>query len=497
MKIVKYCLVIYLFLLLGCQTGKTVKLCTEEYHTEASQLVNKNRSLLKERKHSIAKKLQTDPEFHSITYNENNLADQNMEVLKEIRRTHVLPGITYLIGVEKFGDAPEFGVICEGGKGPIDDKHCVKIETNSALQDSGDQSSSQYEKLRKEYRKLLDDPKPLFISHIAKFSEGTCFIYNAYANNRLCPIHQATPQSPNDKPSHFYKAGWDALTKPETFKKDLGKSIDKMGATHIIVMSTGWNTIQGESIDYYKDWIEKIDLASKNNPDFRPIYVVFSWDSTFTSSWFPGFSDATVKFNDSDAVGLIWGNLLVDRVLKPLKHSRGTKLVFVGHSLGTRIVGHAAYSGRLLETYDSTPVDLMIGLQGAFSMNRFLPDDEKGREGTPFRFYRESANLVLMTNSQYDTALTSQKLSTFIGIEKAREKSKKYKGTFTEIGLTDTGDWEDSEKFRQVSTQNKVILVNSDKIINCEKPGTGGGSHSDVYNPEVGRFIWNAVRSVD
>jgi hypothetical protein len=41
----------------------------------------------------------------------------------------------------------------------------------------------------------------------------------------------------------------------------------------------------------------------------------------------------------------------------------------------------------------------------------------------------------------------------------------------------------------------KVTMVDAARVINKNHKGTGGGAHSDIYDVEIGRFVWETIKT--
>lgn len=421
--------------------------------------------------------LETEVEFHSIIY-QDNPSISNSHKLK----SSDYAGTKYLIGVEKFGKQVS-------DNGDLYNDHDTKQLFDKELICSPIKDLKKSPELCKQYDSVTDDPKPAFVSHIAKFKNSeTSFIYNVYGSKDHC-------SNDGQDGNSCLLAGLQSLTEPTALQGDLLATIEKENPTHIIVMSTGWNTYQSESIDNYNEWINVIEKAAGSalGKEFRPLYIGFSWESTwgFLYDIGLGFISEPNKSNDADEVGLVTANVLVNKTLKPLTKQKGIKMVLIGHSFGTRITGHAAFSGHLIPENDlNRPITLFLGLQGAFSFRRFMSNDDDGLEGTPYRNTLTGANHVVMTNSDFDAANKQSLWTTYIGNSDVRsETSECCPGTFAQTSLKPNGELESPE----VLQSNKVILVNADEVINMNKINTGGGAHSDVFNEEIGRFIWDLI----
>jgi hypothetical protein len=79
----------------------------------------------------------------------------------------------------------------------------------------------------------------------------------------------------------------------------------------------------------------------------------------------------------------MWGNRILRDILIPLKKEKDIPLILIEHSLGARALTRALFSSplvptKLTDSHDKSDVDLMIGLEGAFSVRRFIHDKGGG-----------------------------------------------------------------------------------------------------------------------
>ncbi len=430
--------------------------------------------------------LDTDALYHTITAGE-----MSGKAGEEIRRTHRLkthnrPGLSYLISIEKTKN--------QYVKYDLDCSREPRSQSPGCLF-----SDEAEESLHKQYKSVLEGQvRRLLPTHIVKFDsvdlDQDCFLLTSYVvSDRLCP--QSSTISEMDSVESRFNKSWSAMSRKGVLHQDILNSIPNLmeKPTHIFLLSTGWNTAQSESIDNYNDWI---DLVQKSyveagiNQDFRPIYIGISWPSTWFFPILGSKLSVLTKGNDADEAGLVWINLLVNDVLKRVKADHGLKIVMIGHSYGTRILGYAASSGHILPNPSRVPIDYFIGLQGAFGYKRLLNRDD-GAEGAPFRYLRDRSRVlnVAFTTSEHDKANRLAFWSNYIGRIDDRKLSLTEKQHFQVVSVNMSGNF--SSEYE--STQEKILLIDASKIIRCKKPGTGGGAHSDVFNQEMGRLIVQLV----
>jgi hypothetical protein len=281
----------------------------------------------------------------------------------------------------------------------------------------------------------------------------------------------------------------------DSLKTDLAKHL--AGATHVIVMSTGWNTHQDESLYNYLDWADRLATAAPAGKPFKPLFIGISWQSKYDKV--PTQYSVITKGNDADEIGLRWTNRLVNDVVMPLADANRIPVVLIGHSYGTRVLGSAIYRRDAIvrPTLPSSPA-AFIALQPAFTINHFT----QGREAK-FDTATPPNTLVAMTSSHFDGA-NSLPATFSIGKHELRyvgggaaqdyikngEAPPEIKSVIKFTSVDGTGHIDGA-----AMTRPNVYLVGADKIVNCRLPGTGpgGGAHDDVYTAEMGEFFWQAI----
>ncbi|MEK6640429.1 MAG: hypothetical protein AABZ17_07130 [Nitrospirota bacterium] len=394
---------------------------------------------------------------------------------------------SYLIGVEKASreriGGPQWGN-CEGSD------YCFHTKTP-------DHSPE----LQKKVEERFGDPKGHFVSHILRYdrqNDGRFAgksLYNIYVPDGSEQSMQCSAQGQIGTQACF-NSGWDAV---RGLKANIEERVRQDHITHIIVMSTGWNTLQPESISNYNEWIANILAAAQEDGQnsFRPLFIGFSWASDWEKwkNWLEGI-DFFNKSNDADEIGLTWANVLVHEVLLPLKHDLGVPVVLIGHSFGARLLSRAIHSGSILprKPIVGNQVDLFLGMQGAFSVNRFTSD--RGDEGHPYQYFSQAAKKFILTSSRHDKAV-KRAIHTgdrFVGSAHAFEITQEngYTRVFEHAEIDAEGRWT-----KLPSTDStKVTMVEASAMIATNKPGTGGLAHSDVFDKEAGRFIWQAIKAI-
>jgi hypothetical protein len=358
------------------------------------------------------------------------------------------------------------------------------------------------------FSKRLNDGKRTFISHLVQAALDdklpipyikNRFLYDAYLAGR------ADDRRPSDpawtmKTHGLYARSWEALEHLEDVLAEQLNEAHEEGQpyTHVVVGTMGWNTAQEKAIRNLNSIFGNILISQGNG--FKPLYIAITWPSEWNV---PGVSLGN-KANDADEIGFVWANALINRHLSILRARASEKtwsafkIVAIGHSLGARLMTRAAFSGAALnppvELQDG--LDLVVGMQGAFSMNRFLAEREKGREGAPYADYKNLRGRVALTWSEHDKATPIANMITggnYAGAKKGYERASdpRYKHHFSFYTSSEKGELTPEG---DVASQGKqVIYINANSLIKYEVLGAGGKAHSDIYNAYMGRMLGTLI----
>lgn len=336
--------------------------------------------------------------------------------------------------------------------------------------------------------------KTLFVSHIARLdpiteqvgSKRVCFLYNVYPHNEFpdatsCP----RPFAAQNTPSQLSVTS--GLTALEELQQELDARILNEPAerkpTHVLVMSTGWNTLQAESIDNYQHWASHLkQTAQDDTRPFRPLVIGITWPSEWplVSTWLGPVISVFNKEHDADEVGYVTANALLHKVLEQLKTKHDIQIVVIGHSFGGRAMATALNSRRLLfpDTTGGPTASIMIGLQPAFSIQRFGDGDQ----GNPYKHFEDGARKYLLTSSTNDWILKSVGITNPVGGSRGLHKAKERPERFQIIPLDKEGLWSESPS----SNPCQLVVLNGSQAIS---------GHHDVYSASVGRLMWNAIQT--
>lgn len=444
-------------------------------------------------------------------------------------------------------------------------------------------------------RKLQTDSKAMFVNHVTRFSfvqdkgprsSGTsslpytyidsCFLYNAFRSplfsaSRSADNSQAGARtwrdlsgviawkdcrdapgwegnSPDLKSNAFYANGEVAI---RALARAAALDLKNDGYTHVLILVMGWNTAQDEAVRNFNDLAgnlleaareseaAKIDGMGEPRLPFRPLVIGVSWPSYWTEGVANVFSYPN-KAKDADEIGITWLNLLVNRELPDAMTTAGVNVpvVLVGHSFGARVVTRVAAASPALRPKDGAEVaglhsgaNVVIGLQGAVSINRFWPNaggEPPGDEGAPLRDYSTlKTTRFAFTASSHDSAaggpvfwfdptgsIKSYQLA-------CNSKSDDWRNSvFRCFSAHDTSGlntslagrkrWEgfavcengDPRSCRKVGDKLPIVdrrvfyLDTSDGITEFNTIGTGGNAHSDIYRLPMGRLLWMLITSL-
>jgi hypothetical protein len=420
--------------------------------------------------------LKTNRSFHAVA------APEEAEV-------HPLPFYSYLIGIEKAARKRVGAIAFEG----------CQAGSPCCFDTGGPYFGASVDRirLRRRIEKLFRHPKSHFVSHVVRYdAQAPRYLHNVYAAG--AGLEDGAPAGPS-----CLAKGWDAVT--GVFALDLAGRVAERHATHILVYATGWNTAQFASIKNYTDWWRALmeiyqggqlrDGAASSRAEFgevapapfRPIFVGLSWSADWPR--FPYVADFINKAHDADEVGLTWANLLVNRVLKGVAKKHGVRIVLVGHSFGARLLSRAVHSAPLLilehdDPVVNPPIDLFVGLQGAFPYKRFVAG--RGCDGSPYADFALRAQKFLFTSSAKDRAMDAHWLSVYIGNDRAFAATRKLQGrsgtprVFEHSRLIANGSWEcpPSMDAEQVAVLDATALITS---------------HNDVYGAPIARFVLRSL----
>jgi hypothetical protein len=352
---------------------------------------------------------------------------------------------------------------------------------------------------------LLDDAKVGWLTHVVRLtSSGTaCLLYSVYDTGPdACELNDSVLAQPAG-------AAWEGMERlAAAVRRDI-RAADGQRApvTHLVLVATGWNTFQQESARNFTDWAASLKQAG--GPNFNPILIGISWQSTWGSMDGAAGSVLSLlsfanKSNDADEVGFTWANQLLNRYLVPIASEQHLSMLIVGHSFGTRITAAALHGHTLLRNLDTTttpmPQVTFVALQPAFSVNRL----QTGRKEA---FYTSAlppleGSKSFYTASEYDKAtakgnaifgwfgkkpytsspqvVRDLKLSSVPGYLAPLERWE-VQCAEPSVGCSETGPIKIITPVQRACSQ--VPLVDASAIVRDVPQGSAAsGAHSDVYD---------------
>lgn len=437
----------------------------------------------------------------------------------------------YIIGIEK---RPREDI--EGA--PKDREKRKRFETISMSEDDHSMTKREKRNVHKRNEKFTDyisDGTIMFVSHVASYFEKNDNTKDYNKFRRPVFLYNAYDEYKDDKLD--YEKGYkEAL---ENFEKDLRDKLTSKTYTHIILFSMGWNNNQQESIYRYNKIVTNLNNIDKED-EFKPLIIGFTWPSVWFSiedNWLKKnalfLASYFTKQDDADEIGMTIANwithnivLQVNKEVKEKLEDRDgnytpPKVIAIGHSMGARILSRAIFSNEYIkpEFHNSTSqVNLFIGLQAAFSANRFVADD--GWEGSPYAEFSERETVFSLTTSKNDKA---NPIAAFItgakhtgGRHGLRIANKaKNKDVFEVVTwVKDDTKEEISRKLQSTQTSNnqgvkkRVIMIDAKEIVLDKKddsskdpevyPGYDqypDDAHNDILDDDMAALIWALIEN--
>lgn len=464
------------------------------------------------------------PKFHSLLYYPNG---------------HGLTVPGYIVGLEK---APQEIIGGPGEGGPASD--IFNANAGYFRAETSDRGFGYKTTAALLDKALRHDRKAIFVSHVVRYGSprgvvpGTveettlrlndrCFVYNLYAagffardaNITLAELNRypSCPEVPAERlapaePRAAYRDGLVAIDSLQAnIVADLRAAAQRnQPYTHLLVIVMGWNTPQEEAIRNFNDISRNVQLAAQESGPagaFRPLTIGITWPSMWSNDWWNVFSYAN-KANDADEIGLTWLNLIVNQTLAKVEQQfPALRTVMIGHSFGGRVVSRALFSSPALQVVDAhggrradaaprTPIDLLVVLEGAVSINRF---GKEGREGSPYRDYKSLPTEIVLTSSKHDKA-EGRHVFWFdpAGSHRSYQRACEDSDNTWHDNAFDCNvarfEREEYSVEKPFSPQKRIRYFDvSVGITAYNTEGTGGKAHSDVYRYPMGKFLWDMI----
>ena len=286
-----------------------------------------------------------------------------------------------------------------------------------------------------------------------------------------------------------FKTGMDGVH--GILAQDMRQRLKRGGYTHVMFMAMGWYNDQRVSICRYREIAKQVGAAmAQHGTGFHPLVVGMTWPS----SWAAGSGSKVVqeighissvlnKATDSDEAGILYGNIILNRVI-PHANTADLPEVVIGHSMGTRLGGQAVFGRDLLKQGpEGGPATLAVFLQPAHSAYRYTQSG--GNEGNPFYGAARVGTRVVVTTAYNDRANPVAFWSPYVGGLWGMWLAKSKTNSFHSVEFGD--DQTQAEAAIRATPPGKVMLAQLGFLT----------KHGDILSDGMGRFIAALIRGVD
>lgn len=373
---------------------------------------------------------------------------------------------------------------------------------------------------------LSNGRKSMFISHVIESDrpQDPCLIFNAYdkktkQGNIDCDKKEESSEkreSDLGKNGADYENGWVAIFE---VRKKIEAALKNSGRyTHVVFLTMGWNTNQVEAVQNFNSLV--MQLKSEATEPFNPYVIGVTWPSQWDSSWFEPIIRAGSlinKANDADEIGAGWLGAILRYGVVPAARNKNVKLLVIGHSFGARATSHAVCRGTLLKLPEdkallSAPalqkndVWWLVGLQAAYSLNRFSKEGAGVMQKISYAPQCETASHLLFTASSNDSAgkwsytilgapfagSIGNWNSMRLGKKESRGSAPRYDFYSTQKSAGNP-NYSACLDYSENNIDARFKYIDASNIIKFNAYGTGAGAHSDIYRSETARMIWQFI----
>ena len=344
------------------------------------------------------------------------------------------------------------------------------------------QSATYRDRVRKT---LKTQSKNIFVTSVISYSGPENTSKNVFSLTQHDCSNAWTTNRPNDQV--FIDCSFTAF---DNFESELNRKLASGDFTHVILMSSGWNTVPSDSVRNYNDLLSNIGkLPGANKDEFRPLVIGLTWPSRWLGTRLFSYSG---KGNDADEIGLTWGNYLMNKTIPDALKDSGNaniKTVVIGHSFGARLLSTAAVSDDLLTTRNmGNSADVMFLMQSAFSARRF--HDQRGAGHKQFLSNLESkVDVAALTASSGDWLV---RIALHVDGMRGHVSSGAAWSNICEDSSTDEG-WRDKFDCQLESEFNQEIRSQTDKILYIKMDKSNIG-HGGVWGKPTAKIIWDLIK---
>lgn len=344
-----------------------------------------------------------------------------------------------------------------------------------------------------------------FISHIHRYEgnrygKGNCALYTLYQNNHrpiipFCSTAESLSKAAVNQPRSAYRNSWEAIN---IFKRELRRQVASGQYSHMIISMMGLDTAQEESIRNFRSIAWSIHEAA--GEEFRPLFIGITWPSFLDGRWLDPVWELAAypyKADEADRLGLSWLGVLMHDVIIPLSEQIPTSVI--SHSFGTRAlsmatcVGPAIRNGERPRLYAEGQIEKLIGFGAAFSLERLRNKVIPLYEDINYPNACEKVRSLVITASDKDSAVQLAIWADLAGNyayygEYCDSKKLPYRVSCAKAN---------SEGHLQIpyDTAPKLFYIDTSELMRYAIPGTQGGSHSDIFRPQVGRMLWTILQN--
>jgi hypothetical protein len=365
--------------------------------------------------------------------------------------------------------------------------------------------------VREHLEDRLDDGKCIFLTHVVEYGldQERSGIEARFIYRSVYPDPFSDPKGPQQPPNgleqvaRYYERSWTMLD-PAAGAPPAEKAVHTAletrladdGYTHVILYTLGWNSGQTEALrnvnSLHLALLHGARAAGISSTAFKPYPILVTWPSHWP--WYAGPLSYVNKANDADELGAVFLNAIAHRLILPMAKSHGLRTVAIGHSFGARALTRALASRALLAAgSDDIKWDLLIGLQGAFSINRFAM--VRGSwEGAPYRWISKYASKVVLSWSEHDKANRQALWSNHAGGSSGGARAVEINAAYGEMHKPDIFDRQvlagaaDVPRYR-TDLPHQVLYLNATQLVAFDNYAKAGGAHSDIYTEEMGSVI--------
>jgi len=169
-----------------------------------------------------------------------------------------------------------------------------------------------------------------------------------------------------------------------------------------------------------------------------------------------------------------------------IAHSFGARAASMALCVGPAILRDGAAATQLPA---QGRIDDFIGIAPAFSLRRFKDETPLFYENIFYEDYCPKIRRFVFTASSEDNAFSPIFWSSPVGaFDEMIEFCRQPQPIATECMSVDADG-----RYSGFDPAAKITYFDTSKLMKYGVPGTKGNGHSDIYRPEIGRFMWSVI----